>query len=322
MKPRREPLRRTAELRAKTELSRTGGLKRGPVKPRKRSAIIRRLRPDEPVPDFPPRRYKSSHGYIRLRWLVGTQEYVEEFEHRINAGRPPSWMHVHHRNGDKTDNRPENLEVLTASEHNRRHARNLERARVARGLRPVGRQYAPYRGKEAKAKAERREAREARRAAEVERMAGMYAQGLTIVEIGKALGIDHSNVSRRLRAAGVKMRTATESRLAGQLAEAAGRRSVKARAAGICEGFCDGRSAFDVHHRKNRSQGGSWAVENLMHLCRACHRHITTNPAEAYANGWSVRSSFDPAGIPCLRRGQLVWLRSDGTYIPALGGAA
>ena len=322
MLKRRKEIQRNAPLRANTPLPRTGGLKRGPVKPRKRSAIIRRLRPDEPVPDFPPRRYKSSHGYIRLRWLIGVQEYVEEFEHRINAGRPPSWMHVHHRNGDKTDNRPENLEVLTAREHNRRHPENVEKALTARGLPPVGRSYAPYRSREAKARAERRLAREARRALEVERMAGMYAQGLTVVEIGKALGIDHSNVSRRLRAAGVKMRTATESRVAGQLTEAAGRRAVKARAGGVCEGFCGGRPAYDVHHRKNRSQGGTWAAENLMHLCRACHRHITTNPAEAYANGWSVRSSFDPADIPCLRRGQLVWLRSDGTYTAVLGETA
>ena len=30
---------------------------------------------------------------------------------------------VHHKNGDKTDNRPENIEVMTRAEHSRRHMR-------------------------------------------------------------------------------------------------------------------------------------------------------------------------------------------------------
>lgn len=44
-------------------------------------------------------------------------------EHRLIAARSidrplESWEHVHHLNGDKLDNRPENLQIVTQAEHN------------------------------------------------------------------------------------------------------------------------------------------------------------------------------------------------------------
>jgi hypothetical protein len=68
------------------------------------------------------------HGYryVRLPKHRLAQGNGRVREHRLIAerkiGRPlTSSDIVHHLNGDKTDNRPENLRVLTRSEHSRLH---------------------------------------------------------------------------------------------------------------------------------------------------------------------------------------------------------
>ncbi len=76
-----------------------------------------------------------ANGYIRL-WrpghrLAGNDGYV--LEHRMvlheEGAELPDGHHVHHRNGDRTDNRIENLVVVTPAEHGRFH-------RTARTERP------------------------------------------------------------------------------------------------------------------------------------------------------------------------------------------
>lgn len=37
------------------------------------------------------------------------------------VGRPPDHLHVHHINHDPSDNRPENLQIMTAREHQNLH---------------------------------------------------------------------------------------------------------------------------------------------------------------------------------------------------------
>lgn len=75
-----------------------------------------------PVPD--------GKGYMLVRkpdWFTGREGSKYVFEHHVvycghnGMTEIPSGYHVHHINGDKMDNRPANLEMLTASEHTRLH---------------------------------------------------------------------------------------------------------------------------------------------------------------------------------------------------------
>ena len=91
---------------------------------------------------------------------------------------------------------------------------------------------------------------------------------------------------------------------------------VAERAQGMCEIMdpqtgCNGR-AEHMHHRQLRSQGGEHTVENLVHVCSACHHWLHMHPAIAYTNGWLVKSTRDPECEPFLRRGGAVFLFEDG----------
>lgn len=77
------------------------------------------------------------------------------------------------------------------------------------------------------------------------------------------------------------------------------RREVAERSGGLCELGC-GRRAVHTHHRKLRSQGGRHEPANLLHLCLTHHDEAHANPERAYALGWLVRASFDPADVPVV----------------------
>lgn len=102
------------------------------------------------------------------------------------------------------------------------------------------------------------------------------------------------------------------------------RKLLAERSGGRCE-ICAVRLAREAQHRKNRSQGGTWDLSNLLHVCgfgntSGCHGLIHQRPEAAYANGWSVRECFTPAHIPAWLTADFgrvyVWLRDDGSREP------
>ncbi len=75
------------------------------------------------------RRYKDRNYYIypkskqlhRQRYFYSGFGFLHRHVYEDNFGSIPKGLHVHHKNGDTFDNRPENLELLTNSEHGKRH---------------------------------------------------------------------------------------------------------------------------------------------------------------------------------------------------------
>jgi hypothetical protein len=105
------------------------------------------------------------------------------------------------------------------------------------------------------------------------------------------------------------------------------------RSAAVCE-VCGRARGTNAQHRKNRSQGGTWELSNLIHVCGSgttgCHGYIHAHPTESYACGWSVRQANTPREMPALLTGpygpRYMWLHDDGTtafaYIAAPFGTA
>lgn len=87
------------------------------------------------------------------------------------------------------------------------------------------------------------------------------------------------------------------------------RQLVTQRSQGACE-ICDHARATDWHHRQARSQGGTWAPSNGLHLCRDCHRMVTEQPDAARRWGWVVPQWQNPAEV-AARLLHLGWVYLD-----------
>lgn len=274
---------------------------------------IRQLKPGEPLPDGEPRRYVSDRrGYVRLRWKVGTGEYVETYEHRLVAGMPDG--EVHHGNEVKDDNRPENLHVLDKASHAAEHGARTSR----RSKRHI--EWGGLKSQQAFDKQQSRLAREAARREHVAGIAARYKTGETTIDIARSLGVNNSTISRALREAGIAPRNGKKAHQVGPTV----RQIVQGRAGMRCE-RCDRNLTWgggQVHHRRPRGAGGSRAADtntaaNLLLLCLACHEWVESNRAAAMACGLLVPSCTDPASVAVeITRGRVL-LSEDGQALPA-----
>lgn len=88
------------------------------------------------------------------------------------------------------------------------------------------------------------------------------------------------------------------------------RHQLYARCRGRCERCALTLDSLEVHHRKLRSQGGTWQPSNLLALHSECHRYVHANPTLARRCGWLVSAYADPAAQPVLQGGSW-WLLDD-----------
>jgi hypothetical protein len=75
----------------------------------------------------------------------------------------------------------------------------------------------------------------------------------------------------------------------------------------------------EIHHRRPRKRGGTSrpeinSPENLVTLCKPCHRTVESHRTEAYDHGWLVREGIDgPLEIPLVNiHGARFWLTEEG----------
>ncbi|HXH87410.1 MAG TPA: HNH endonuclease signature motif containing protein [Gaiellaceae bacterium] len=80
-------------------------------------------------PQYGRKRHVRPDGYVRV-WVPGhpaanADGYAQEHRWMLHeAGIPvPDGWHVHHLNGDRADNRLDNLAVMSAAAHTREHLR-------------------------------------------------------------------------------------------------------------------------------------------------------------------------------------------------------
>lgn len=164
-------------------------------------------------------RFVGKSGYVRVK-LPGHPESDARgwaLEHRVVAhdtfGPIPAGHHVHHKNHDKADNRPENLSVLSPEAHHSEH-RVIDRDAVERlyrsglGTVAVAAEVGTDPGNVSRILAERRVPTRAARRPRVDvddrRLRDLHGRpGYRVPQIAAELGVGTWVVRRRMRELGL-----------------------------------------------------------------------------------------------------------------------
>ena len=73
-----------------------------------------------------------------------------------------------------------------------------------------------------------------------------------------------------------------------------------------------GAAGREIHHRQRRRDGGH-GLENMVLLCRACHRWAHANPTQAREKGFIVSAFAEEiAEVPVVAFYGTIWLDATG----------
>lgn len=78
----------------------------------------------------------DKHGY-RVFVINGVREYEHRLVWKKHFGEIPKGYHIHHINGNKQDNRIENLTLISSSEHSKKHSLVEKLGTDRTGIEPI-----------------------------------------------------------------------------------------------------------------------------------------------------------------------------------------